>query len=512
MVIECGFFNSVNRDRLYKAEEMTRPYELLISNGVFATPEGTPSNFLQVYASDGMNVVVRPGRGVFMGKWLINTDDLVLNLDASEVVLNRIDSIVVRIDAREEVRTGTIVVKKGTAASSPTAPGLTRTETIEEYRLADITVNAGVTSIVQANIRDMRGSADCGWITSLIQQVDTSTLYDQWKDAFDTWFAELHETVATQTLIRTFTSYYTTVEQDETVIPVNITQFNNELDILQVFINGLMLIKDLDYTVDSNPADSITLTKPVDAGTPVSFVVYKSVDGSEAETVLGQVFTLQNLHEITKITSDTGSTKLSAMSGEDTLAKFNAAGKGFHTMYIQAGATNVPVSGAYRALGHLTGDGVGWLMAIQANGSVYVNYMNGGNWTGWRTLYATAPTPLYISANGVFPNNDATVTPTKKLSECAHGWELTFSGYDDVNKAPRTVYNQTVHIPKKAPSGADWNGESVIFNLIGAYADSTDTITTCIKAFQVYNDRIVSTSFNATGGSRALVLRTIYEY
>ena len=38
MSMRSGFFNSVDGDRLYNAEDMTMPYRNLISNGVFPNP------------------------------------------------------------------------------------------------------------------------------------------------------------------------------------------------------------------------------------------------------------------------------------------------------------------------------------------------------------------------------------------------------------------------------------------------------------------------------------------
>ena len=189
-MIECGFFNSVNGDRKYSAEMMNRPYELLVSNGVFATPEGTPSNYLQVMANDDndMTVVVKTGRGIFKDKWLINDSDILLDIDRSEVTLTRSDSIIVRVDTSETVRMGTIGVKKGTPSSNPVAPVMARSEDVYEYRLADVTVTPQASTIQQLNIRDQRGSKDCPWVTSLIQQVDTSTLMIQWEDAYNKYF------------------------------------------------------------------------------------------------------------------------------------------------------------------------------------------------------------------------------------------------------------------------------------------------------------------------------------
>lgn len=336
-MIECGFFDSVDRDRLYKAEAMTRPYELLVSNGVFATPEGTPSTYLQVYANDGMNVVVKAGRGLFKDKWFINDSDMTLTIEAAEVTLTRIDSVIVRIDTSESVRMGTIEVKMGTPSSTPVAPVMERSEDVYEYRLADITVAPLVEKIEQLNIRDQRGSADCPWVTSLVQQVDTSTLWEQWQDAFDKYYVdnqnrfdtyheenverfdiyydtnearfdtyydtnearfdaymeELMRTVSGKTLVRSYSSYHVTTEAGQTVVPINLEQYDSALDVLQVYINGFMGIEGVDYTKDGSPATQVTLTKGVDPGTIVSFVILKSIDGSEAQTVVEQVATLE---------------------------------------------------------------------------------------------------------------------------------------------------------------------------------------------------------------------------
>lgn len=50
--VNAGFFNAINEDRTYSADDMNRPYRKLISNGVFATPKGTASDDLQVFTAD----------------------------------------------------------------------------------------------------------------------------------------------------------------------------------------------------------------------------------------------------------------------------------------------------------------------------------------------------------------------------------------------------------------------------------------------------------------------------
>lgn len=292
MTIKCGFFDSVDRDRLYNAEDMSRPYELLVSDGVYATPQGTPSNYLQVYANGGMNLLVKAGWGKFKNKWFENDSDLVLTLASAEVTLPRIDTVVAVVDMSEGVRAGSIAIKKGTPASSPSAPKMTRTSSKYEYRLADVRINPNVTSITQSVITDRRGSADCPWVTSLIKQVDTSTLFEQFQTGFDEWFTNIKETVSTATLIRSYSSSFTTTGSGQTVIPINIPAYQHLTDILQVYVNGLLLTPGVEYSTPNNNT-SITLTNGLDVGTPITFIVYKSVDGSDAESVVTLVDDLQ---------------------------------------------------------------------------------------------------------------------------------------------------------------------------------------------------------------------------
>lgn len=608
-MIRCGFFNSINEDRLYTAEEMTRPYELLVSNGVFATQQGTPSNYLQVYANVGMTVLVKAGRGIFFDKWFLSDSDISLSVESSEVTLPRVDSVVVRVDISEAVRGAEIVVKKGTPNSGATvsnmgnyAPAVTRSDTVKEYRLANIYIPAQSSVVIQQNIQDARGLSDCGWVTSLIKQVDTSTLYEQWQAAFDDWFSDVKETLSTATLIRSYNSVYNTVVQDETTIPIQISQYNRNIDILQVYINGLMLIKDVEFTITDN--EYIELAQGVDIGTPISFVVYKSIDGSDAETVVSQVVDLQNNMEKIRLTSLTGAVKRSlftgdlldtfkslgvgfhtllasdtvtntpksgqyyrcfghltdapygwiiAISGEgkawvnfasgattwtgwreltnsqmpttetgavkisvtgsnNVLTAFTNAGVGFHTMYAAYGTTGLPMTGAYRLFGHMTAASYGWLFAIKADGSTYTNYLDNGTWQGWKVLSDALPTPLYKSDAGVFPNAGATITPSKPLSQCQHGWQLVFSGYNDSTSTPRDLYVQTFVIPKQSYKAANWNGESLTIPLAYQYVNESDETRFCQKTMTVYDNRLVAGSTSSTGKQRNMVLRAIYEY
>ena len=139
MAVTYGFFDSVNGDRTYNADQISNYFLKLISNGVFATP----SNSMQVVALSGMNVNVTAGWGFINCKWINNDSLYTLQLDAADIVLNRIDRIVLHLDTSAAYRSITIQVKKGTAAATPTAPALTRSGSVYELSLAQIYVAAG---------------------------------------------------------------------------------------------------------------------------------------------------------------------------------------------------------------------------------------------------------------------------------------------------------------------------------------------------------------------------------
>jgi len=163
MAIRSGFFNSVNGDRKYDASRFAEYFASFIGNGVFPNP----SDGLQVMANDDMTVTVKAGKAWINGYILINDDDYILTLEPADGVLDRIDRIVARYDvADREMR---IEVKKGTFASSPVPPDLQRDVDAYELALADIYVGAGVVSIAQGNITDLRNDKDlCGRVNSLI--------------------------------------------------------------------------------------------------------------------------------------------------------------------------------------------------------------------------------------------------------------------------------------------------------------------------------------------------------
>ena len=291
-MIASGYFNSIGGDRKYNAETMSKYYSGILSRGVLQNYKDE----LAVVANGAMTVKVLSGKAYFTdGKWVENTTAYNLTLGPADVTLSRIDRIVLREDRSEGTRSVNIIIKKGTPATIPVAPTLDNDEHVEEISLAAIYVAKLTETITQANISDERPiNSVCGFVHGLINQIDTETLFLQYDAVFNNWFQNIKDALSSTTLIRQYTSHYTTTTQDQTEIPINISQYNSSLDILNVFINGLKLIRGVDYTQTPGDSSKVILTVGLDVNQLVDFEVFKSVDGSEAESVVEQVYQLQN--------------------------------------------------------------------------------------------------------------------------------------------------------------------------------------------------------------------------
>lgn len=291
MALKYGFFNSENGDRKYNADDISNFFYKLISDGVLATP----STNLQVQAGSGMTVLVAPGYGMICAKYINATTAQSVQLEAADIALNRIDRIVIRLD--RNARQITVAAKKGTPAANPAAPALTRTTDIWELSLARIAVAAGAAGITQAEITDERSNTSvCGYITGMIDQIDTTELFAQFTAAFEHWYDGVKDEVLRNTLVRRYTSSTASTALRTSIFPIEIPEFNASLDTLNVYVNGFRLNPGTDYTLEytAETGDYVALTKSLDvAGTPVDFEVLKSIDGSQAESVVQEVYSIQ---------------------------------------------------------------------------------------------------------------------------------------------------------------------------------------------------------------------------
>lgn len=301
MALEYGFFNAVKQtdgtyDRVYNAEQMSRYFNGLVSPGVYESVGGG----LQVRAGTGMTVQVQTGRAILGDncQWLDNDAVLDIVLNAAHVTLNRYTAIVMRLDCTN--RNISIVAVDGANATAPTKPAMTRTSAIMEYCLAYVYVGKGVTTITQSAITDTRpDNTVCGWVTGLVQQVDTSQLFLQWQTAyaefyaqmqawqtqqeaaFDSWFSTLTGQLQVNTYIQEYRNTVS-VTTSTTQVSIGISQYVPTTDILIANLNGIALVEGTDYSISGTGTGAkMTLTKAIDGNNVIEFRVLKSKIGQQ---------------------------------------------------------------------------------------------------------------------------------------------------------------------------------------------------------------------------------------
>ena len=331
MAITYGFFNAIKQsdgtyDRTYNADQMSTYFEGLVSDGVYESVDDA----MQVLADTGMQVQVGAGRAIIDSKWIKNTAAYPLIINAAHVTLNRYTAIIIRLDL--SARTIVITTKDGENATTPVKPVITNSETIKELCLAYVQVGRGVTAITQANIEDARPDNNvCGWVTSIVQQVDTSKLFLQWqtayeefykqmqswqneqetgfsgwqneqetefsdwqqqqetgfsnwetsqKAAFDAWFSALTDQLNVNTYVK---KYHKVVEtgQKNRVFPLDMSGYTYVAsDVLFINVNGVMLVEDYDYVLDTSKTPvEIHTNADLDAENILEITVLKSKIG-----------------------------------------------------------------------------------------------------------------------------------------------------------------------------------------------------------------------------------------
>lgn len=211
MAITSGFFNAVLDSSgqyvpRYSASEFARRFSLYFTNGVFYSNSGA----MQITAASGLKLYAAPGACNINGYEGVNEQAEELTLESADSIYPRYDVVAVRLDITNKKIDFQII--KGEASATPTIPTvdkLTRNDLIYDLMLAYVYVEAGATTITNTNVTDTRGNSSvCGFVAATVTQLDTSTFWLQWQQAFNeyakkqeadfnTWWDGLKTTLAT---------------------------------------------------------------------------------------------------------------------------------------------------------------------------------------------------------------------------------------------------------------------------------------------------------------------------
>jgi len=148
-------------------------YRLMFSYGIFSDVE----NELVVTETDpvSLNVKVDTGWAFVHGFWYHNDSTLIKSLGAADPALDRIDRIILRLDSTTNFKIS-CEVKAGTPAASPSPPSLTQTDAIYEISLAQVLVEADVTSVSNSKITDERNFVESKGLASVVKLTGDQTV------------------------------------------------------------------------------------------------------------------------------------------------------------------------------------------------------------------------------------------------------------------------------------------------------------------------------------------------
>lgn len=184
MALTCGFYNSVDGDRKYDATQFASLFDGVITDGVVAAV----GDFFATTPGGGMVVNVGSGRAWFNRTWTYSDAAIPLTLDASDLLYDRIDTVVLEIDTSVMVRDNSIKVLKGIPAQNPQMPSLTNTGDIHQYALAYVRVKASAVEVGAGDITINVGQPSCPFVTSIVETPELDVLFAQWDAQFTSWF------------------------------------------------------------------------------------------------------------------------------------------------------------------------------------------------------------------------------------------------------------------------------------------------------------------------------------
>lgn len=292
MALKSGFYNAMlvngDYDRKYNADDYKNIFAAFIKDGV----RRSGVDDFKVTAS-GLALTVNWGYAVCGGRWV----HLDANYEIGSIVppvgdYSRIDAVVLRVDSNETTRAASLMIRTGTAASNPTAPAKNTSTNVTELIIAHVRVAPNASSVT---ITDTRGNANlCGWVTTPVGYDDYFTSLDK---QFTEWFDKARDTLSSATLFKQY-KWRTVLTGTASSVTFSIPQYVGDgTDIIHVYVNGLLEIEGVDYTLSGS---TITFgtggggngTKV--AGTEIVVLCYKSIDGTGLGSVSDEVTVLQN--------------------------------------------------------------------------------------------------------------------------------------------------------------------------------------------------------------------------
>lgn len=143
MAVTSGFFNAIDHDRLYNAEDVGSLLDGIITDGILNT---YGSHFEVSHEEDGgLDVIVGSGRGWFKQTWILNDDNLTLTAEPNISGNARYDTVAIDVNKSDDIRANTIIIVTGT--NDPAGADLIDEGGHKQYPIANVKIDATGTTV-----------------------------------------------------------------------------------------------------------------------------------------------------------------------------------------------------------------------------------------------------------------------------------------------------------------------------------------------------------------------------
>lgn len=187
MSFRSGFWNSIDGDRTYSAEDMAIPFEGIITEGVFANW----GDAFKVRVIDGSTITIGSGKAWFSRKWVQNDSVYQMSINVSNYASSTEPrTVVVCLDLKVEpyYRFAKFSIEEMRYYESFTSMLNTITDhNTGRNTLPLFTINfaAGDSLIQQSNITNLVGTSWCPYVTAPVQTVTVDDIRGKWDASYN---------------------------------------------------------------------------------------------------------------------------------------------------------------------------------------------------------------------------------------------------------------------------------------------------------------------------------------
>lgn len=193
MTFRSGFWNSIDGDRTYSADDMAVPFDGVITEGVFANW----GDAFKATVIDASTIAIGSGKAWLSKKWIQNDSVYQMPIDVSNYASSTEPrTVVVCIDLKVEpyYRFAQFAIEEQRYYNSYT--GMLNTITDKNtgrnmLPLFAINFAAGDSSIQKTNITNLVGTAWCPYVTAPVQTVTVDDIRNKWDVSYDSLMKDI---------------------------------------------------------------------------------------------------------------------------------------------------------------------------------------------------------------------------------------------------------------------------------------------------------------------------------